>query len=165
MTDVSSQNNPNAMTKPFNLKPLQELSQSKLEDATRDLGKLVAHEQEGARKLEILQNYRAEYEARFREALDVGIGMEAFRNYSAFMSRIDQAIAIQQGQVEQSRRNTSAGRQSWMQQRNRSKAFDALHDRHVATENRREARSEQNLSDERVTRKAWQSGTPEDDKA
>lgn len=151
------------MTKPFHLKPLQELSQSRLDDATRELGRLVAHEQEGAKKLEILQNYRVEYEARFREALDEGIGMEAFRNYSAFMTRIDQAIAIQQGQVDRSRRDTSTGRQSWMHQRNRSKAFDALHERHVAAENRREARSEQSLSDERATRKAWQTSSQEDD--
>lgn len=150
------------MTKPFHLKPLQALSQSKLEDATRDLGRLVAHEQEGTKKLEILQNYRAEYEARFREALDEGIGMEAFRNYSAFMTRIDQAIAIQQAQVEQSRRNTTAGRQVWMHQRNRSKAFDALHDRHVNAENRREARSEQQLSDERATRKTWDANNREE---
>ncbi len=153
------------MTKPFHLKPLQALSKSKLEDATRDLGKLLAHEQEAAKKLEILQNYRAEYDARFREALDGGIGMEAFRNYSAFMTRIDQAIAIQQAQVEQSRRNTSTGRQLWVHQRNRSKAFDALHERHMSAENRREARSEQSLSDERATRKVWDANNREDDDA
>ena len=144
------------MTRPFQFKPIQELSHTKLEDATRELGRLVAHEQEGVRRLEMLQNYRDEYETRFRSALDTGLSMEAYRNYSAFIARIDEAISIQRQQVEQSQRNTTVGRQAWMQQRNRSKAFDALHQRHLSAEIRRELRQEQSLSDERSTRKVWQ---------
>lgn len=151
------------MPKPFNLKPLQDLSRNRLDDAARELGRLVAREREGADKLVLLKNYRAEYEARFRAAIDAGIGMEAFRNYSAFISRIDEAIEIQLKQVEQSKRNTLAGQALWVRRHTRSKAFDALEARHAATENRLEARREQLLTDEHASRKVWQAGVADED--
>jgi len=136
------------MTKPFPLKPIHELSKSRLDSATRELGELIAREQEGVRKLDLLQSYRAEYEERFREALGNGIGVEALRNYSAFMSRIDEAIEIQRTQLDQSQRQTEVGKQAWVSQRNKVKAFDTLQNRHLATETRRTAKGEQQLLDE-----------------
>lgn len=136
------------MPKPFTLKPLLDLSKSQLDTAAGELGKLVAKEQEGARKLELLQTYRAEYDARFREEAANGIGVEALRNYGAFIARIDDAIAAQRAQLEQSQQHTVAGKQAWVSQRNRVKAFDTLHDRHRANEQRNESKAEQRLSDE-----------------
>lgn len=141
------------MSKPFALKPLLDLSKNRLDDATRDLGKLVAHEKESAKKLELLRNYRAEYEERFRDALNNGIGVEALRNYTAFMARIDDAIDVQKMQFDQSQQNTNVGKQAWMQHRNKLKAFDTLHARHVASENRRDAKSEQSQQDEHSARR------------
>jgi flagellar FliJ protein len=136
------------MSKPFPLKPLLDLSRSHLDDVTRELGQLIAREQEGARKLDLLQGYRREYEARFRDAARNGIGVEAWRNYSAFMARIDEAIAAQRNHLEQSRRQTVAGQERWTHQRNRVKAFDTLETRHHARERGRLAKTEQRLSDE-----------------
>ncbi len=136
------------MTKPFPLKPLLDLSKNRLDAATRDLGELIANEQEGARKLELLQNYRNEYEERFRDALGNGIGVEALRNYSAFISRIDDAIRIQREQVQHSQRRTQAGKQAWVDQRNKVKAFDTLQNRHDTAELRKTAKGEQRLLDE-----------------
>ena len=136
------------MTRKFSLQPLQELSRTRLDDATSELGRLIAHEQEGERKLEMLQEYRAEYEARFRAAMHNGLGIEAIRNYSAFMNRIDDAIAAQQAHVGQSRHQTEAGKQNWVEHRNRAKAFDTLAQRHQDAERRRSQKLEQRQSDE-----------------
>lgn len=136
------------MSQLFPLQPLLDLSKDRLDDATRDLGQRVAREQEGTRKLEMLQSYRNEYETRFRDAVRDGIGVEAWRNYSAFMARIDEAIAAQRAQVEASQRHTAAGKQVWVQQRNRVKAFDTLQHRHRTSEERKLAKAEQRLSDE-----------------
>lgn len=141
------------MSKPFALKPLLDLSKNRLDDATRDLGRLVVQENESAKKLELLRNYRSEYEERFRDALNNGIGVEALRNYSAFMARIDDAIDVQKAQLDQSQQNTSVGKQAWMQQRNKLKAFDTLHHRHLASESRKDAKSEQSQQDEHSARR------------
>lgn len=136
------------MSKAFPLKPLVELGQSRLDDATRRLGELISAENEGHRKLEMLQNYRAEYQARFQDAAREGIGPEAWRNFSAFIARIDDAIAHQAAQVDLSRDRTSQGKQVWMHERNRLKAFDTLQHRHEQKEARLEARQEQRQLDE-----------------
>ncbi|MFN3987478.1 MAG: flagellar export protein FliJ [Rhodocyclaceae bacterium] len=134
--------------KPFPLKPLLDLSKARLDDATRSLGELIAKENEGHRKLVMLQEYRAEYQSRFEEAARAGMGPDAWRNYAAFLSRIDEAIAVQTAQVAQSHTRTAMGKQSWMHERNRSKAFHSLHDRHLADEMRKLAKSEQRQADE-----------------
>lgn len=136
------------MSKPFVLQPLLDMSRGHLDNATGELGRLISLEQEGSRKLELLQGYRSEYVARFRDAVRDGLGVEALRNYSAFMAKIDEAIDVQQALLDQSQRNTSAGKQAWVDQRNRVKAFDTLHDRHMQREQQQMQKQEQRESDE-----------------
>lgn len=136
------------MTTPFPLKPLLDLSQTRMDDAARRLGELIASEQEGRRKLELLQNYRDEYAERFQEAARNGLTPDAWRNYSAFIGRIDEAIRLQQAQVERSQAQTAAGQQAWVAQRNKVKAFDTLQKRHEQGEAKKAARQEQRQLDE-----------------
>jgi len=136
------------MSTQFPLKPLLDLTQHRMDDAARRLGELIASEQEGARKLELLRNYRDEYESRFHDAARNGISPEAWRNFSAFIGRIDEAIAIQKTQVDRSRQLTAAGQNAWMTQRNKVKAFDTLQKRHELGEAKKAARVEQRQSDE-----------------
>lgn len=136
------------MTTSFPLKPLLDLSQTRMDDAARRLGELIASEQEGRRKLELLQNYRDEYAERFQEAARNGLTPDAWRNYSAFIGRIDEAIGVQKAQVERSRAQTAAGQQAWVAQRNKVKAFDTLQQRHEHGEAKKAARLEQRQLDE-----------------
>lgn len=136
------------MSHPFPLRPLLELSQTRMDEAARRLGELIASEQEGTRKLELLQNYRDEYESRFHEAARNGISPDEWRNFSAFIGRIDEAISLQKADVDRSRLMTIAGQNAWITQRNKVKAFDTLQKRHELGEARKEARIEQRQSDE-----------------
>lgn len=136
------------MSNPFPLKPLLELSQTRMDEAARKLGELIASEQEGARKLQLLQDYRDEYEARFQEAARNGLRPEEWRNFTAFIGRIDDAIAVQKAQVERSKQMTMAGQDAWLLQRNKVKAFDTLQKRHDEGEAKKAARHEQRQLDE-----------------
>lgn len=127
--------------------------QSRMDDAARRLGELIASETEGKRKLDMLQEYRDEYQQRFLQAAASGIGPDAWRNYSAFLVKIDEAIAAQRSMVEQSRQRTVQGQQVWMNHRNKVKAIDTLTQRQRAAELRTEARREQRLSDEHAARR------------
>lgn len=141
------------MNRPSPLQPLLELMQSRMDDAARRLGELIASETEGKRKLDMLQEYRDEYQQRFLQAAASGIGPDAWRNYSAFLVKIDEAIAAQRSIVEQSRLRTVQGQQVWMNHRNKVKAIDTLTQRQRAAELRTEARREQRLSDEHAARR------------
>lgn len=136
------------MPKTFPLKPLLDLSVTRLDEATRRLGELIASENEGCRKLELLQNYRNEYQTRFEDAAREGIGPEAWRNFVAFIARIDEAIDSQAHQVDRCKNLTTEGKQVWMNERNRVKAFDTLQTRHAQREAHAYSKQEQRQLDE-----------------
>ncbi|AWI80350.1 MAG: flagellar export protein FliJ [Betaproteobacteria bacterium HGW-Betaproteobacteria-13] len=140
------------MTGKFPLQPLLDLANTRMDDAARRLGELIASERSGQQKLEMLENYRAEYRERFVDAARAGIGPDELRNYTAFINRIDDAIAAQHVVVEQSRNHTSQGQKVWMAQRNKVRAFDTLSQRHQDQQSRHESRQEQRASDEHAAR-------------
>ena len=140
------------MSKPFPLQALLDLANSRMDDAARRLGELIASETEVSRKLELLENYRAEYQARFVEACQEGIGPDAWRNYSLFIGKLDDAVAAQRKVVEQSRHRTASGQQAWLDQRNKVKAFDTLSSRHQVQQARVESKLEQRASDEHASK-------------
>jgi flagellar FliJ protein len=138
--------------KAFPLQSLLDLSHLRMDDAARQLGQLLASEQEVGKTLELLEQYRGEYEARFRQAAQNGLGRDEWANYQSFLGRLDEAIAQQRLLVESSRQRTENGQKEWLDKRNRVKAFDTLSQRHKANEGRSEARQEQRAQDEHAAR-------------
>ena len=86
------------------------------------------------------------------EAARNGIGPDAWRNFSAFLGKLDDAIAQQQLIVSDSRQRTVQGQQEWVDQRNKVKAFDTLSHRHHSEQARKEAKQEQRLTDEHAAK-------------
>lgn len=136
------------MPKPFPLQTILELMQSRTDEATRNLARLIANERDAKAKLEMLQQYRDEYAARFQKAAQSGINPREWQNYQQFLSRLDDAIEAQCNAVATQARHTVAGQLQWQQQRKKLKAFDTLSERHHATENAREIKREQKMQDE-----------------
>ncbi len=142
-----------AMKDRFHLKPLLDLAQTRTDEAARELGERIANERDLEQKLKILEDYRQEYHERFMQAVRDGIGPDAWRNFSSFIGRLDDAIGAQRQIVERSRAHTAEGQQTWLEQRNKLKAFDTLSQRHQAGVARGEARQEQRLTDEHAARR------------
>lgn len=140
------------MTEPFPLQTLLDLANSRMDDAARKLGELIASERAVEEKLSLLVEYRNEYQARFLEAARNGIGPDAWRNYSAFLGKLDDAIAQQQKVVSDSKQRTERGQQAWVDERNKVKAFDTLSHRYQAEQARKEAKQEQRLTDEHAAK-------------
>lgn len=138
--------------KDFPLQSLLDLSQVRMDDAARKLGQLLASEQEVGKTLVLLEQYREEYEARFRQAAQNGLTRDEWGNYQSFLGRIDEAIAQQRTLVEASRQRTVDGQKEWLDKRNRVKAFDTLSQRHRANEVHSEAKSEQRAQDEHAAK-------------
>lgn len=150
------------MSKPFPLQTLLDLSQQRMDDATRRLGELLANEQEASTRLELLQQYRDEYQNRFITATQNGISRKEIENYRTFLGRLDEAIIQARQMVEQSRWRTGQGQQDWLDKRGRVQAFDTLSQRHHTRQIHQENRQEQKLLDEHAARR-FQSGRDSDD--
>jgi len=138
--------------KTFPLQTLLDLSNANMNGAARELGLCLASEQEVSKTLEMLIQYRDEYDNRFRDATKNGITRDEWRNYQSFFGRLDEAINHQKSLVETSKQRTANGQQEWLDKRNKVKAFDKLADRHKAQEVRREYKSEQREQDEHAAK-------------
>lgn len=136
------------MAKPFSLQTVLELMQTRADEATQQLARLIANERDARNKLAMLQQYRDEYATRFRQAAQNGLTPREWSNYQEFISRLDEAINAQIQAVAQQVRNTAAGQAHWQQQRKKLKAIDTLSERHHTREEAREQRQDQKMQDE-----------------
>ena len=127
---------------------LIELTQTRMDDAARQLGELLANSSAHEERLRLLEQYRLDYDKRFRAALTSGIGPDALRNYSVFLGRLDDAIDEQKRLLNAALEHVVVGRQAWVDQRNRKKAFDTLADRQHQAALKKENKAEQRLTDE-----------------
>ncbi|WP_153109247.1 flagellar export protein FliJ [Propionivibrio limicola] len=140
------------MAKPFALQPIHELMQTRTDEATQHLARLIASERDARNKLDMLTQFRDEYVDRFRQATQNGITQREWQNYLEFLNRLDDAINAQRQAVAVQERNTAAGKEHWQQQRRKLKAFDTLANRHLTKENAAELKREQKMLDEFAAR-------------
>ena len=136
------------MARKFPLQPLQELAQNNLDTAERHLQKLADQTRQAEEKLQQLEGFRGEYQQRLQQSTAQGMHALMWRDYQAFLGKLDAAIAQQSQEVERCRARWEAGRQQWLARRQRSRAFDTLAERHQSAENQREDRREQKETDE-----------------
>jgi flagellar FliJ protein len=141
------------MANKFSLQPLLELMQTRSDEATRQLGHLIAAEQSARSRLQMLEDYRADYAFKLREACTNGLTPMALRNYQDFLARIDEAISQQTLAVRHSEQNTAHGKENWKEQNKRLKAIDTLSHRHDEREKVLDNKQQQKLQEEHTTRK------------
>jgi flagellar FliJ protein len=144
------------MTKPFSLQPLVHLAHQKNDAATRNLGKLNQQQQSAQGKLDALQQYRRDYQMKFQLAAQQGMEPTDLRNFQDFIDRLDQAIRQQKQVIEKAKIGVQSGRHELMDTTRKMKSFDTLAQRHVESEMKLEAKSDQRLQDEQTGRFAAQ---------
>ena len=144
---------PSTMTKSAPVQTLLDLSKMKLDEATRVLGNLISGEQAAEERLELLKGYRTEYHVKFMAAAKNGIDRDAWRNYQAFLDRLDSTITQAEEMVKQSHLRTTAGQREWMGKQERMRAFDTLAQRHQMRQQYAEQHTEQKSQDELAAQK------------
>jgi len=141
------------MANKFSLQPLLDLMQTRTDEATRQLGQLIAAEQSARNRLQMLEDYRADYAIKLREACMQGLTPMALRNYQDFLARIDEAITQQTLAVRHSEQNTASGQANWKEQNKRLKAIDTLSHRHDVREMVLDNKQQQKIQEEHSARK------------
>lgn len=133
------------------IEKLVQNSREKMKDAERELGRLIAAEMDSEQKLQALQAYGVEYRERFAAIAQSGMSSNAWRNYCAFLDKIDETIKAFSASHETRKAETVRGKQSWVERHREHKTFDTLHQRQISAVRRAELRAEQKLTDEHVT--------------
>ncbi|KXS33720.1 MAG: Flagellar export protein FliJ [Candidatus Gallionella acididurans] len=136
------------MTKPFSLQPLMNLAQHQNESATRELGQLNKQQHDAQGKLEMLLQYRSEYQARLQKSTLSGINPAELRNFQQFINKLDAAIAQQIKVLEQGKVSLQAGRGEFNNTQRKLKSFSTLQEHHFEEQKKVATKSEQRVLDE-----------------
>lgn len=142
------------MIKPFSLQSLMNLAQHQNDSATRKLGQLNQQQQSTQQKLDILLEYRKDYQTRLQEATRNGMSQADLRNFQQFINKLDEAIGQQTKIVEQSKVSAQLGRGEFDTTQRKLKSFDTLQQRHIETQNKIAVKAEQKTLDEHTGRLA-----------
>ena len=136
------------MARKFPLQPLLDLSQNHVDSAAKNLQILKVRWNDAEEKLKQLLAYRESYRERLRDSGSGGTSAMALRDFQLFLAKLDKAIHLQQDEVTRCQARWDAGRQEWMRQRSKVKAFGVLSERHRRSEEKRENQIEQKEQDE-----------------
>ena len=140
------------MPKKFSLQPLVLLAQKQNEAAIRKFGQLNLQQQAAQAKLETLQQYRKDYQEKLQQAEQNGISQSELRNFQNFILRLDEAILQQRVKNEQALNLLQLGRSELQEAQRKMKSFDTLAERHIQSELKLAAKSEQRQQDEHTGR-------------
>lgn len=133
------------------LKRLLEHAQQQLDDSATKLARLNLKQQESEKTLKLLVDYRRSYQNRFMASAGEGIDPVEWRNYQAFIGKLDTAIDEQQKVVARSLQHTAAGHAEFHAHRRRLKSYGTLAQRHQLDHAAQLSKQEQRQQDEHTT--------------
>ncbi len=140
------------MAHPSTLDTLLDLASTDTDNAAKRLGDALSASRSAEEKLEMLQQYRDEYQSRFNASLAQGLTASGYRNFQLFLGKLDQAIAGQQQIVQDAQRRISRERGTWQACERKRKSYDLLSTRAEQTELKKEGKRDQKAMDEHAAR-------------
>jgi flagellar protein FliJ len=137
------------------LETLIDLAQRATDDAAKRLGAALSAVQAAEQQLQMLLSYRDDYAARFETTLAGGMTPSAYRNFQAFMGKLDAAIAGQQEVLRHARRRGEAEKDAWQGCERKRMSYTTLESRAQQAAQQVEAKRDQKLMDEHAARQAY----------
>jgi flagellar FliJ protein len=128
------------------------LARDREDQAAAALAQLRRQEEEQARRLEELCDFRREYQERMEQVGRQGIGIQLLNQYRSFSARLSDAIDQQRRLVEELRRCLEKQRRSWSEASARRRALDETVERLRGEERADYLRREQREFDDRAQR-------------
>ncbi|MHB1100720.1 MAG: flagellar export protein FliJ [Burkholderiales bacterium] len=136
------------MSKTFPLQILINLAKEQMDNAIIKLGQLNRQRQDIDAKLDLLLQYRQEYQLRFEESVRCGMNMGELQNYRYFLHKLDTAIAQQRQVQVEFVEIVRVGQVEYQERRKKLKSFETLAERHQALEDSKASRREQKELDD-----------------
>ena len=137
------------------LATLIELAQRETDDAAKRLGAALKAEGECEQKLTMLLGYRDDYAAKLDAAQMAGITPMAYRNFVAFMDKLDIAINGQREVIKHAQHKSGVEKAAWQACERKRLSYRTLNERAAIETLRRENKLDQKQMDEHATRQAY----------
>jgi flagellar FliJ protein len=137
------------------LDTLIELAQRDTDDAAKRLGAALAAAEETEQKLVMLMNYREDYAMKLDAAQVAGITPMAYRNFVAFLDKLDSAINGQREVVRHAGNKRAAEQTAWQACERKRLSYRTLSERAASEALRIENKRDQKQMDEHAARQAY----------
>ena len=137
------------------LNTLIELAQRETDDAAKRLGAALAAVAGAQQKHQMLIGYRDEYAKRFEAAQAAGITPMAYRNFQAFMGKLDNAITGQQEVIKHAEHRAAQEKAAWQASERKRMSYTTLSNRAALEALKLEAKRDQKQMDEHAARQAY----------
>ncbi len=137
------------------LDTLIELARIASDEAAKRLGVALRTTQENEDKLQMLHGYREDYAQRFETSMAAGMTPMAYRNFQAFLDKLDMAVKGQKEVSLQARQRSERERSNWQDSERKRMSYTTLSNRAQQQAQQVEAKRDQKLMDEHAARQAY----------
>ncbi|NBV18058.1 flagellar export protein FliJ [Janthinobacterium sp.] len=143
------------MASPSQLATLIDLAQRETDDCAKRLGAALKALDDCRQKLDMLTGYRDDYAQRFQTTMSSGITPMAYRNFQAFMLKLDSAILGQQQVVEHAQARSENEKLRWQDAERKRMSYTTLNNRAQEQALKLENKRDQKAMDEHAARQAY----------
>ena len=137
------------------LETLIDLARRATDDAAKRLGAAHKSVADNEQKLQMLQGYRDDYARRFESSMAAGMTPMAYRNFQAFLNKLDNAITGQQEVLRHAHRRSEQEKAAWQASERKRMSYSTLEERAQQEALRAEAKRDQKSMDEHAARQAY----------
>ncbi len=137
------------------LQTLIDLAQRETDAAAKRLGETIRQAADAEQKQGMLQGYRDDYAARFMQTQANGIAPMQYRNFEAFLAKLDNAISGQQEVVKNAQQRIELARKHWQECERKRLSYQALLKRADLELQQKANKRDQKAMDEHANRQAY----------
>lgn len=137
------------------LETLIDLARRETDDAAKRLGVSLKAVDDAKAKHEMLAGYRDEYVKRFEAAQAAGITPMAYRNFQAFMDKLDVAVKGQLEMIRHAEFRSEQDKVAWQNAERKRMSYSTLNERADAAALKLENKRDQKQMDEHAARQAY----------
>ncbi len=135
------------------LSTLIEIAAKEVMVAAKNLGYTIRAKQAADKQLDLLIQYRSDYEMRFQDSAKRGLNITQYTNFQSFIGKLDLAIEGQKKLILDADYKISQARSEWQACEKKRLSFQTLINKKVMAAQKKEAKSDQKQTDERATRR------------
>ena len=134
------------------LETLIELAQRDSDAAAKRLGAALKAVEEAEQKLQMLLGYRDDYANKLDQAQMAGITPFAYRNFVAFIGKLDNAINGQREVLKHANFKSEQEKKAWQESERKRLSYRTLNERAAAEALKLENKRDQKMMDDHAAR-------------
>jgi len=137
------------------LETLMDLARRETDDAAKRLGAALKAVDEARQKHQMLVGFREEYVKKFEAAQAAGITPMAYRNFQAFIEKLEVAVKGQYDMIQHAEYRSDQEKTAWQASERKRMSYSTLNDRADADALKLENKRDQKQMDEHAARQAY----------